>query len=194
MKIKLITEDKYFLQFISGYYESIKTDDSNIVKIEVSYLKRSEVYGIFDKENSLVGGFALGMSTPYRLFELIPDDQKENISTPKNFHQNQCCEVVCIWKNKSVSKYFTTIVLWPKIFNGVLRSKKKYLLGHSHIKKLSNLYSILGPFIIYEGDSTVGLPSRLFVYGRPKVMIIRFFISTYFPVVRFMKSLRHKFK
>jgi hypothetical protein len=194
MKIRLITEEQILLEYISGYYECIKTDESNIVKIEVSYLQRSDVYGIFDKDNVLVGGFALGMSTPYRLFELIPQNEKNNINTPNNFNLSDCCEVVCIWKNQSVSKYFTTIVLWPKIFNGVLKSKKKYLLGHSHIKKLNNLYSFLGPFIIYEGDSTAGLPSRLFVYSRIKVFIIRFFISTYFPVVRFIKSIRHKFK
>lgn len=194
MKIRKITDKEELKEFRDKFYERSSSSLVDRVEVPLSYLERSDVYGLFNNLNEMIAGYALGLSPEYRLMGLVPNDKLSERSFPENFKDNDCCEVVCLWKLKKTSSSVTLKVLWPNIYDNVIKSGKKYLLGHNQNEKLDKMYSFFGPHTIYKGISTKGVNSRLFLYKRNKVYIIRFLISTYFPLKYKVDQFFKKFK
>jgi hypothetical protein len=192
MLIRKITDRAEIELYIERFHERSKVKNIERIEIPISYMERSDVYGLFDNDGKMIAGYTLGLRSEYRLMDLVPKDKLSERRYPKNFKDDDCCEVVCLWKLKSTSKSITTRYLWPSIYNNIIKSRKKYLLGHNQNEKLDKLYSFFYPHSIYRGISTKGLSSHLFLYERKKVYIIRFLISTYFPVKRSLDSVFKK--
>jgi hypothetical protein len=175
--IRVLSSDIDFQIFSDGFYETIgESLGSNTKKISLEYLRKSDVIGVFNQKDIMVGGYIMGFSSPYRLLEFVPQEADYNL--PKHFEWNKCAEIVCVWKKPEVSSYYTAKYLWPHIFSNFLNSEKKYLLGHNQSKKLNSYYSVFGPRSLYLGPSVFGLASNLFIYGRLKMYIIRFLAVT----------------
>ena len=137
-----------------------------------AYFKSSQVYALVDAQGEMVAGYILGMSKPYRLISFVPIEKITE--TLEKFELNNCCEIVCVWKKKTMSKADTAKYLWPNIFNNFLETKKQFLLGHNQNPKLDKRYGILAPRTLYYGLSTHQLPSRLILYSRFRIKLLYF--------------------
>ncbi len=182
-----LSKDEEYKFYIKSFYESIGDISNNTKQITIEYLKDSYVVGVFEENNIMVAGYTLGLNEPFRLLEFVPENAK--MTLPSMFKWDQCCEIVCVWKNRDhVSKLFTGRYFWPHIFNAFLLSGSKYLLGHNQSKKLDKYYRLFGPKSLYLGDSTYGLPSHLFIYGRTKIKFILGYSLSIHSIIQFIKK------
>jgi hypothetical protein len=175
--------------YVENFYRSLNEGISgNTKKIPMEYLKRSKVVGLYNEENIMVAGYIIGHREPLRLLDFVPEDKKAEMDLPEDFQWEDCCEVVCVWKKKTVTKLYMGSEFWPIVLNEVLSTGKKYLLGHNQCQKLNKHYSLLGPKSLYFGLSTYGLPSNLFIYNRIKLRVIKLFAKTIFPLTMYFKK------
>ncbi len=169
LKKKILTTDEEYKFYAEGFKKSLGSTAEKTKEISFDYFRRSLVVGYFDGQ-TMVSGYILCDSKPLRLLEFVPE-------IPKDFDFDQCQEIVCLWKNKSVSKHVTHKTLWPDIMTDFLNSERKFLLGHTQSEKLYKHYDLMSSTVLYEGPSVFNLPSRLFYYTRFQAYALR--ISSY---------------
>jgi hypothetical protein len=185
--IKKLTTAEEYAAYDEHFMNSHSPESRSKTKpVGDEYFKKSLVFGLFNEQQEMVAGYILGMSPEFRLMRFIP---QENLSeTLSKFNLSDCCEIVCVWKKKSVSKADTARYLWPSIFKDFLETNKPFLLGHNQNQKLDKHYGIFTPKTLYHGLSTQLVPSRLFIYSRCKIQILYFFSKYIMSVYLSLKS------
>lgn len=185
---KLISEDE-LIRYEKHFSQSLKsTKPENTVPLTIDYMSRCEVYAVFNSNREMVAGFILGFNSPYRLLGFVPKEAE--IKTPSSFNWNQCCEIVCMWKDPSLSRLDMIHNVWGEVFRLFLKSKSAYLLGHNQAAKLSQYYSIIGPTNLYTGPSVFGLPSQLFIYPKFKIAVLNKFLMLFYYWLEFKKRFK----
>ena len=172
MKFRVLRQISEFEEYQRGFAENyaFKTDRAGSV-VPIDYLTRSRVVGVFNGAGDLVAGYVIGTCAPFRLLTFVPEASRSEVLLPGNPDGSDCAEVAAIWKAPGVSNVFMSLRFWPHVLSDVLRSGKKFLLGHNQSERLDQLYTGLAPVTLYFGDSEFGLPSRLFYYGRGKIRL-----------------------
>lgn len=185
---KLISEDE-LIRYSTHFSASLKsTRPENTVPLTIDYMSRCDVYAVFNPNSEMVAGFILGFFAPYRLLEFVPKEAE--LAMPLNFKWDQCCEIVCMWKNPNLTRFEMIQNVWGEVFKLFLDSKANYLLGHNQAVKLSQYYSIVGPTNLYIGPSTFGLPSQLFIYPKFKIAVLNTFLLLFYYWLEFKKRLK----
>tara|TARA_B110001454_G_C12723218_1_gene435900 strand:+ start:17777 stop:18376 length:600 start_codon:yes stop_codon:yes gene_type:complete len=189
LKLKKLFSDEELIRYQQNFSKSLKsTKPENTVPLTLEYMKRCQVYAVFNQNNHMVAGFILGFTSPFRLLEFVPKNAEIKISP--SFKWDQCCEIVCMWKEPCITRFEMVQNVWIHIFELFLSSKSQYLLGHNQSTKLSQYYSIVGPTNLYIGPSIFGLPSQLFVYPKFKISILNKFLVLFYYWLEFKKRFK----
>lgn len=189
LKLKKIFSEDQLVSYQQNFSKSLKnTKPENTVPLTLGYMKRCQVYALFNLDNQMVAGFILGFTSPFRLLGFVPKEAQ--IKTVSSFKWEQCCEIVCMWKHPSITRFEMVQNVWTHIFELFLTSKSQYLLGHNQSTKLSQYYSLFGPKNLYVGPSIFGLRSQLFIYPRFKIAILNKFVVLFYYWLEFKKRVK----
>lgn len=175
IKKKILRTEDEFKVYEINFRKSLGANAEKTQKIPLDYFGRSHVIGYFNKNEEMIAGYILCKEPSLRLPSFVPDIDK--LPLPKGFEFKKCQEIVCLWKEKSVSKHMTHKTLWPDIMTDFINSGQSFLLGHTQSEKLYKHYDLMSANVLYEGPSVFNLPSRLFFYSKFQAHALR--ISSY---------------
>ena len=172
MEFKVLYKKEDLIEYRENFYGSLCRDigKKETTEIPLDYLRNTCVVGLYHGKQ-MIAGYIINYDQHLRLLDFVPGEKRNSLKLPSGASWSDCCEVVCVWKSPQVSKYFMSAVFWPRILLEVFQSDKKYLLGHNQSEKLDKFYTALSPNTLYAGLSTYGLPSRLFIYDKKKILM-----------------------
>jgi len=139
---KLVRDDD--LQEYSDRYHQII-----LVRLEKRLLGAGNVYGFFDGQGKMIGGYVINSMPPFRILQLIPADREEGRKFVEA-HEGEFSELVAMWKT-SRSKFFYSLY-YLQLMATVQRCKSKWLLGAAVRKRAHDRYVKFLPNIIYTGE------------------------------------------
>lgn len=189
LKLKQLFSEDELISYQQNFGKSLqRAKSASTIPLTLDYMKRCQVYAVFDQNQNMVSGFILGFNSPFRLLEFTPKGAE--IKTSPSFKWEQCCEIVCMWKEPNIARFEMVQNVWIPIFELFLKSKRRYLLGQNQSAKLSQYYSIIGPTNLYVGPSIFGLPSQLFIYPKFKISVLNKFIVLFYCWLEFKKRFK----
>ncbi len=147
----------YSIKRIRGLDQALvfqKTSKKYIgIEFPLSYLRRSKIFGVFDDDNQLVGGFLIVMEGDLRSFESLPS----LTCLPKKIDRWDVAEVNSLWLSKELRKSASSIVFWLFVIFQLLISGKKYFTYTYSTSKsrLGNFYGRARPITIFEGETKI---------------------------------------
>lgn len=109
------------------------------VSIPDDYLKRNKVYGFYNSKE-LIGGFVIGISSPFRTIELFANPVlHDNLNKFLN-DGKKVCEVCCFWHVKGIS-FINSMFIWFTMAQKVNEKDKHFFLGGTNVFGLANIYA-----------------------------------------------------
>ena len=109
------------------------------VSIPDDYLKRNKVYGFYNS-TGLIGGFVIGISSPFRTVELFANPVlHDNLNKFLN-GGNKVCEVCCFWHVKGIS-FINSMFIWFTMAKKVNEKDKHFFFFFTNEFGLANLYA-----------------------------------------------------
>jgi hypothetical protein len=178
----------YQAAFRAGYQQKSERTGG---EVPLEYLRRSDVYGIFNSKGVMVTGYIIGGEEPFRLLDFVPAEDRATLAAPFGLKWSEGCEITCVWKLPEISSLYMCVFLWTRVLWTILFSEKKFLLGHDQNARLDQFYTKAGPITLYRGISSYGLHSRLFSYNRWRIALALLMLVTVETPRRFI---RHLFK
>jgi hypothetical protein len=137
----------------------------------------------------MVAGYILNAKTPFRLLDFVPETARASLALPDKRSWEDCVEVTCVWKVPNrVSHLFMTTRFWPRVQLEILATRKHLMIGHTQNQKLNQFYTWANPITIYQGVSSFGLPSHLFVYRRWQTVFCYVMLYLFETPQRFLKQ------
>lgn len=177
MRIRRLRSDGEFEVYRRKFAEVYARESKGrTADLPLEYLRSSRPYGVFDRDDEMVAGYTLATGPRFRLLEFVPEEARSKLVLPGGRTWDDCCEITVAWKNPGVSPLFMAARFWPRAILGVLGTGKSLLLGHNQNERLDRFYTGLGPRTLYAGPSSYGLSSRLFVYGRARMIMSVFLL------------------
>jgi hypothetical protein len=153
MKFKQIKIEKD----LETYRHAIATHIDVLLPLE--YLKQGKVYGYYNKNGVICGGFAMITSGPFRVLDSIPNFEGLEID-PTLKHT---CEITGVWLSSSGRTKYSSLRFWLNIMTKVLTSRKKYFVYAYSTRKtgLQNIYSRANPIVLFRGETKImpGMPA-----------------------------------
>ncbi len=129
------------------------------VLLPLEYLKQGKVFGMFNKNNHLCGGFALILHGPFRVLESIPNF-KGPLFDP---HLKHTCEITGVWLSQKNRTKYSSVKFWTKLIAKILATRKKYFVYAYSTRKtgLCKIYAKANPMILFQGETKIlpGMPS-----------------------------------
>lgn len=145
----------YFIRRVRGLdaaleYQKI-TKQYLDIEFPISYLRRSKIFGIYDGDNNLVGGFLIVMEGQLRSFESLPS----LTYLPKSVDRWDVAEINCLWLAPELRKSFFSIVFWLFVILQLILSGRKYFTYTYSTEKINlrNFYARAKPILIFEGKT-----------------------------------------
>jgi len=129
------------------------------VSLPAAYLARAHVYGCFNTDNRLVGGYAVVATPPYRGVVFLPDTVKQTHWFFKNVSMNNVLEVNGVWLERRVRLDLVDLyAFWWQLVRSLGRSRKRYVLVwyNRANRHLHRFYSRLQKEMLYTGASAAG--------------------------------------
>ncbi len=149
---KLVTTAE-FSEFASGYMESFRHKKLNpLQEITVEKLQSYQhIMGVY-RGTQMIAGYLIN-TYPHRCFEYLSPEEQEKIISSVGGTQ-KVCEIVAIWKHKSVSRLTFAIKIWSAIIFDTLKERRSIIFGcsyagHGMIKR----YSVLNPKVVRHGKN-----------------------------------------
>ena len=123
------------------------------VNLPMEYLLRSKVFGFYDEDNSLIGGFLIVMAGDLRSLTQLP--AKGLI--PDHVDEWDIGEVNGLWLAPTVRKKSISIKFWLHVAKEVIFSGKKHFIYTYTSKKkhLGDIYSNVKPITLFEGETEI---------------------------------------
>jgi len=129
------------------------------VLLPIDYLKQGNVYGYYNKQGEICGGFAMITQAPFRVLDSIPNFKGLTID-PK---LSNTAEITGVWLSNRDKKQFSSLIFWMNILHRILLSRKKYFVYAYSSRKngLAKIYSKANPEVLFRGETIVmpGMPS-----------------------------------
>jgi len=121
--------------------------------LEMSYLEGASVRGFFKKDN-LVAGYVVNKVAPFRLLLWIPKNVRtEFIESNVPGGMEACCELTCLWKDRSrVSYWEMNWIYIVAVLDGLI-SGKRNILGGTFVKAVGKGQNRILKNIVYSGPS-----------------------------------------
>ncbi len=123
------------------------------VLLPLEYLKQGDIFGLYNTNGTLCGGFAIINSGPLRVLNSIPDFSGIELD-PELKHT---AEITGVWLGRGAHGTFSSLLFWLNIMKAVLFSKKKYFVYAYSLKKtnLEKIYSRANPMVLFRGETTM---------------------------------------
>lgn len=168
------------------------------VLLPLEYLKQGDVFGFFNDDEKLCGGFSLINHGPYRVLESIPNFKGLTFD-PSLKHT---AEITGVWLSSQNRTQFSSLQFWSTVIYKVLTSKKKYFVyAYSSRKKgLKNIYSKTRPEVLFRGETKIleGMPApdheSVEVFFKSRLALEIFKNPDFFFQRLPLKTFRNKFK
>ena len=147
MKFKLLSTDEELNQYrkiTNGFID---------VLLPLSYLKRSRVIAVVNKNNEIRGGFVIVMQGPFRTLLSIPK-KTERI----NQHlKGNVGEITGLWLDPRLGSCRSSFKFWLRLYWELISSgKTDYVYAYSLRKpKLGRLYKAGRPKVLFRGETKV---------------------------------------
>ena len=192
VRFKILSDPKEYQQFQKGFLEEFFRLTQKVgTPIPEEYLKRSKVVGVMGRDGTMIAGYIINTTLPFRLLDFVPPDHRNEVSPPFEQTWNDCVEVTCVWKIPNrVSPLLMSARFWPRVQLEILATSKQLMIGHTQNEKLNQFYTWASPVTLYQGPSSFGLNSHLFAYRRAQIVLC--FVLLY--VVETPKRLMKRFK
>lgn len=152
-KFKHLKTTAEFAEFSKCYMESFRGKKLNPLQ-EITTEKLytyKKIIGVYcDKQ--MIAGYIVNQY-PYRSFEYLAQEEQEKIIESVGGVE-KVCEIVAIWKSKSVSRLTFAFKIWSAIIFDTLKERRPIIFGcsyagHGMIKR----YAILNPKIVRLGKN-----------------------------------------
>lgn len=160
--------DEALLQVFSSSYEQISG-----LPIPEHYLMTRTVYGFFYRKR-LVGGFIIGVNTPFRTIEVFSNHPHQQI-----LHQLiegiAFSEICSFWLEKTYRKKLLSYWLWMWMAWIIYSLKSQYLLFGTNSKGLARIYNYPRKCFLLHEDKVLthsGLKDTWIFVGRRKDIIM----------------------
>ncbi len=153
MKFRLIKKESE----LETYRKRIATHIDVLLPLE--YLKQGNVYGYFNDQNEICGGFALITSGPFRVLDSIPNFTGLQIDP----ELKKTAEITGVWLSSTDRTTFSSLRFWLSMILKVLSSRKKYFVYAYSTRKtgLQKIYSRANPVVLFRGETKIlpGMPA-----------------------------------
>lgn len=149
MKLKTLKTDFELETYRHAIANSIE------VLLPLDYLKQGKVYGFYNEEGRICGGFALITRGPYRVLSSIPDFSGFDLD-PK---LKKTAEITGVWLSSEHRAKKVSLMFWLVILSKLLTCRKEYFVYAYSSKKehLKKIYSRGNPVVLFCGE-TIALP------------------------------------
>lgn len=123
------------------------------VLFPLEYLKQGRVYGFYNKNKEICGGFALITEGPFRVLSSIPDFEGLSIDSDLS----QTAELTGLWLSNNNREKYLSLIFWMTLIQKILTSDKKYFVYaySSHKVHLQEIYSRANPIVLFRGETKV---------------------------------------
>lgn len=140
------------------------------VLFPLEYLKQGRVYGFYNKEGDIYGGFALITEGPFRVLDSIPNFKGLEVDADLS----QTAELTGLWLSNTNRKKHISLKFWLTLLHKILISEKKYFVyAYSSCKvHLEQIYSRANPIILFKGE-TIMLPGMTAVDHESVELLVR---------------------
>ncbi|MEO8965596.1 MAG: hypothetical protein ABI370_13105 [Gammaproteobacteria bacterium] len=161
-----------YSEFSKCYMESFRGKKLNplqAIKTE-SLQSYKRIIGVYQGTH-MIAGYIINQY-PHRCFEYLAEEDKTKIIDSIG-GANKVCEIVAIWKSKSISRLTFACKIWSAIIFDTLKERRPIVFGcsyagHGMVKR----YSILKPALVRQGKDDNDL--TVFYFHRWQ------FLMTYF--------------
>jgi len=140
---KKLVSDHDLQEYSDRYYKII------LVRLDRRFLSAADVYGFFDGQGEMIGGYVINSMPPFRILQLIPEDREEGRRFVEE-HEGEFSELVAMWKT-SRSKFFYSLY-YLQLMATLQRCRSKWLLGAAVRRGAHDLYLKFLPNVIYIGE------------------------------------------
>lgn len=150
VQVRLLTDEGRIQECMRRFEELVG------VRIPIAYLARGSTYGCFDERGTLVGGYTLVATPPFRGVVFLPDAVKENHWFFQNVSLNNVLEVNGVWLERGARLSAGDVyAFWWQLVRSMRRTKKRYVLVwyNANNRHLQRLYGRVKKEIIYKGQS-----------------------------------------
>lgn len=140
-----ITENPELVQdFIRIYCKLSKSNHLNSQNLQGKTIK-----AIF-KENEMVGGYVISTLNSLQYLDALPNKVKEDFNQ-NNYPLDECVEITSIWYNVKMTNTLGRCLVIAHSVYDAFKTKRKCILGGSHIKPvmISQMYCL--PNLIHNG-------------------------------------------
>ena len=118
--------------------------------LDMDYIKRSTVCGIFNLNNHMIGGYIINRKPPFRTFNDMPPDKFKEVTS--KIDMNDCFEIMCLWYLPSYRKSWQSVACYRFPFWDVMFEKKKnFILSVVSEILLKKVWMKGNPEILYQG-------------------------------------------
>lgn len=150
IQVKELTDPLAIEKYVERFAELVG------VRIPAEYLQRGTIYGCFDTDNRLVGGYTLVTTPPYRGIVFLPDEIRSGHWLFDSVSLNNVLEVNGLWleRNVRMSAPDWYSFLW-KLVHSLGQTRKRYILvWYNNLNKhLRRFYGRMQKEVIYTGCS-----------------------------------------
>ena len=140
-----------FAEFSKCYMESFRGKKLNPLQaIKAETLQSyKRIIGVYQGTH-MMAGYIINQY-PHRCFEYLTEEEKIKIIDFVG-GANKVCEIVAIWKSKSISRLTFAFKIWSAIIFDTLKERRPFVFGcsyagHGMVKR----YSILSPKLVRQG-------------------------------------------
>lgn len=125
------------------------------VLLPLEYLKQGRVFGYYNNEGVICGGFALITEGPFRVLNSIPDFDGFNLDPALS----STAELTGVWLSTKGRSKFSSLHFWLTVIAKVITARKKYFVYAYSSKKtnLGKIYARGNPIVLFKGE-TIMLP------------------------------------
>ena len=126
LKIKEITHDR---KQIEQYWIGGARLWGSQIKVPLEYYERQgRVYGCFDAEGEMVGGYVLVENGPLRCYQFLPDHIRKGGPVIGNITEDQLIEISGVWFYSRSRNQFASWGIWRHLVKSVIEFGKPYVI------------------------------------------------------------------
>jgi len=136
-------------QELIKYRDIIK--DRIDVCFPIDYLKQGKVYGLYNFQGEILGGFSIISQGPFRVLNSIPNFKHLEIDPKLKY----TAEITGLWLKSSEDAKCASLKFWIYFIIKMLTTRKKYFVYAYSSKKsnLRKLYAKANPIQLFEGET-----------------------------------------
>lgn len=140
------------------------------VLLPLEYLKQGNVFGFFNAEGTICGGFALITQGPFRVLTSIPNFQGLELDP----QLKKTAEITGVWLSNDPGTKKFSIMFWLVLIAKMLTCRKQYFVYAYNNKKqhLKKIYSRADPIVLFSGE-TIPLPGMTSVDDESVELVVR---------------------